>query len=277
MARNTSERTRYPPQVKQQVKLRYRYCRTTADKQALADELGIGSVPKLYNLASRLGATGDDSDDHYELALADESRLRARERPADTSFSSADDRYLRNEFGRRTIEAIAFHLHHTETAILYRARKLGLRKPAKYWNMRKVASWLGFSESELRELRWEGIDIFQLYDRHGTLALEAVSTTSLARWLNDDDCRARVLVHGADEFFLLELDESITALVGSETTFESCKFLSHGHVCQNSYSDSYGLFCTNNERYKAGEDPRCAMRLLEVSDLRPQGEGQVGW
>ena len=54
-------RTRYSSYVKDQVKKRYPLCRTTEDKQTLADELEIGSVPKLYNLASRLGATRDAS------------------------------------------------------------------------------------------------------------------------------------------------------------------------------------------------------------------------
>jgi len=31
---------------------------------------------------------------------------------------------------------------------------------------------------------------------------------------------------------------------------------------------SFGLFCTNNERYKAGEDPRCSVRTLAIEDLR---------
>lgn len=48
------KRTRYSPWVKEQVRQRYRLCRTTEDKLALAKELGIvddngnPSLSKLY-------------------------------------------------------------------------------------------------------------------------------------------------------------------------------------------------------------------------------------
>mgnify|MGYP006055735837 FL=1 len=73
-----------------------------------------------------------------------------------------------------------------------------------------------------------------------------------------------------DEFFIKELQESIKDLTQQKTEFESCKFLSHGHVCQNPYTESsFGFFCTNNEKYKAGEDPVCQVRHLDIEDLDP--------
>ena len=187
------ERARYSNWVKQQVKLRYPGCRTTEDKRQLALELGIldtdgqPSVPKLYNLASRLGATGrDDSQANPAAAAAHDDRLKEREDPENTVFSREAERYLRSEFGRRPIEWIAMHLRHTETAVAYYARQLGLRKPVKYWNARKVAYWLGVSVEELHALRNDGIDIYPQHDVDGHLQLEVVSTTSLARWLKDE-------------------------------------------------------------------------------------------
>jgi len=51
-------RAHYSEEVKSLVRTRYRDCRRVEEKEALARELGIGSVAKLYNLASRLGAAG---------------------------------------------------------------------------------------------------------------------------------------------------------------------------------------------------------------------------
>ena len=134
------QRARYSNYVKDQVRQRYPLCRTTAHKEQLAQELGIGSVAKLYNLASRLGATGKEGAERHSYAVArEEERLLVREDPATTVFSSEADQYLRAEFGRRAAFVIAFHLHHTETAILYRARHLGLRRPVKYWD---IFPWL---------------------------------------------------------------------------------------------------------------------------------------
>lgn len=268
------QRTRYSPAVKEQVRKRYRLCRTTADKQALADELGIGSVSKLYNLASRLGAAGHEEDPHDRSAESfSTERLLKREHPDEATFTRAADRYLKDEFGRRAIEDIAYHLGHSEPAILYRARHLKLRLPVKYWNIQKVAPWFGLEVAELKELAEEGLDIYPLADRHGKVKVEVVSTTSLGRWLKTPGNveRLREREPGPDEFFLLEIEESIADLVAERTEFERCKFLSHGHVCQNPFTEnSFGLFCTNNEKYRAGEDPRCAVRTLAIEDLTPE-------
>ena len=274
------ERARYSNWVKQQVRLRYPLCRTTEDKRQLAAELNIRdadgepSVPKLYNLASRLGATGRDAAEQHVAAVASsEERLLDREDPDTTEFSRESDRYLRSEFGRKPIGWIAVNIHHTETAVAYRARQLGLRKPVKYWNVRKVALWLSLTVEELRALRSEGIDVYPQHDRHGHLQLEVVSTSSLARWLKDDGNLARARAAGADEFFIREVLESMEQAAAGESEFEACKFLSHGHVCQNPYAQetSFGLYCTDSPdgKQKAGRDKNCRWQGLAIEDLRP--------
>lgn len=264
-------RTRYTRWQKQQVKLHYPSCRTTRDKEELAERLGIDSVAKLYNLASRLGATQGHDQQERIAVITDEARLAERESPSDTVFSNKDDRYLKSEFGRRTTDAIAFHLGHTETATFYRARQLGLRKPVRNWNLIKVARWLDLSEHEMNELRGEGVDIYRLHDRKGRLQLAVVSTTSIWRWLENGG-RERVAERNPDEFFLLELEETKDLILKDPKGWESCEYLSQAHTCNNPYADSYGLYCPNNERYRAGEDPKCGARILDLTDLRPDSD-----
>lgn len=270
------ERARYSNWVKQQVKLRYPLCRTTEDKRQLALELGIldadgqPSVPKLYNLASRLGATGRDESKLDAASVAGhDDRLKERENPDEVKLTREAERYMRNEFGRKPIEWIAVHLHHTETAVAYWARQLGLRRPAQHWNARKVAYWLGLDMEDLHALRGEGIDIFPLFDQPGHLRVEVVSTTSLARWLTSDGILDRVRAGGADEFFLREILESVDHARSDD--FERCKFLSHGHVCQNPYASetSFGMYCPKTDKWEAGMDKFCAWRNLHIEDLRP--------
>lgn len=266
------QRTRYSPYIKEQVRKRYHLCRTTEDKQALADELGIGSVSKLYNLASRLDAAGqrDQNIPGEGSEPARESDLR--EDPKTIKWSRKDEKFLRSEFGRLAIENIAYHLGHSETAVLYKARHMGLRLPAKHWRLDKVSRWLGLSEDRVRELAGEGVDIHQLANRAGEVVLEVVSLSSLGRWMKQTGNTKRLREEGdPDPFFILEIRESMKDLADKETRFESCKFLSHGHICQNPFTEnSYGLFCTNNEKYRAGEDPYCAVRTLAIEDIAPK-------
>lgn len=271
-----AQRARYSAYVKDQVRKRYPLCRTTADKVALAEELDIRdekgrpSISKLYNLASRLKAAGQDIEPGSHMEAHDPTRLAEREDPTETKFTRQNDRYLKNEFGRSPIEDIAYHLSHSETAVMYRARHLKLRLPVKYWRIDKVARWFGMEEVAFRRLADEGLDIYPLGDPYGKVQLEVVSTSSLARWMAVPENLTRLREFGADEFFILEIQESIADLLAKETEFEHCKFLSHGHVCQNPHSDfSFGLYCTNNEKYRAGEDPRCMVRILQIEDLVP--------
>lgn len=238
----------------------------------MADELGIGSVSKLYNLASRLDAAGQrDQNIPGEGQVPAESH-ELREDPKTIKWSRKADKFLKSEFGRLGIENISYHLGHSETAILYRARHLGLRLPAKHWRLDKVARWLGLPEDKLKSLASEGIDIHQLANRSNEVVLEVVSLASLGRWIAQPGNTKRLKEEGdPDPFFLLEIKESMKDLSQKKTRFESCKFLSHGHICQNPFTEnSYGLFCTNNEKYRAGEDPYCAVRTLAIEDVAPK-------
>jgi hypothetical protein len=276
-------RTRYTRWQKQQVMLHYPECRTPEDRQVLADRLGIvdddgsPSIQKLYNLASRLGCTQGHDLSEREAIVTSEERLGEREDPETTVFSPSQLAYLKREFGRRTLESISFHLEHTETAVLYQARKLGLRKPAQHWNILKVARWLGFEIDEFRRLRAQGIDIYPLYDKSTPprLELELVSTTSLWRWLRRPQTRRLLAGRNPDRFFLLELEETMRELVAAENEFERCAYLSHGHVCLNPRAGSYGMYCTNTDRQRAGEDPKCTVRTLEITDLSDPSKGEL--
>jgi len=269
------QRARYSNYVKEQVRQRYPLCRTTADKENLARELGIGSVAKLYNLASRLGATGKEGSKNHTYALAEgEERLLVREDPGSTTFTPDADHYLRAEFGRRAASVIAFHLHHTETSVLYRARHLGLRQPVKYWDIVKVAFWLGLELNELQSMDKEGLDIYPFHDpQTGRLVKEVVSTISLARWIAQPKHKKLLAERNADEFFLKEIEESVEEIQAHRVEFERCKFLSHDHICMNTYAVSFGLYCTNTDRQRAGEDPNCSVRTMEIDDLRPDNQG----
>lgn len=263
-------RARYSAHIKEQVRTRYPLCRTTADKEALARELGISSVNKLYNLASRLGVGGSDGE-AASAAARDRSRLLIRENPGEVKWTRTALKYLRQEFGRKTIEEIAFHLSHSETAVLFKARELGLRKPVKLWNLEKAAAWLGFSTNELRAREEEGLDIYPLGNRQNQLELEVVTTTSLARWMRIKKVAKELKARDADLFFIKEIEESVEEIAEGEAKFEKCRYLSHGHVCQNPFTEaSFGLFCTNTDRQEAGMDPRCTVRTLPLEDLRPE-------
>src|SRR4051794_18268856 len=118
-----ANRAQYSEEIKAIVKAKYPLCRTPADRDALAEELGISSRQKLYNLASRLLATrphasgiGEqyNEEDTYD-ATSDTSRLFLRDDPDTTEWTADQDRYLREHFGSIEIESIAFYLNRTET------------------------------------------------------------------------------------------------------------------------------------------------------------------
>lgn len=264
------------------VRRHYPLCRTTRDRENLARELGIDSVAKLYNLASRLGATGKNGAVVKTVAMAqEEERLLQREEPGEIIFTPEADHYLRAEFGRRAASVIAFRLHHTETAVLYRARHLGLRRPVRYWDVVKVAFWLGLELHELQAMAASGLDIHPFHDpSSGRLVKEVVSTISLARWMTQPKIQRLLEERDADRFFLLEILESVKDIQSHHPNpergeFERCKFLSGDHICMNTYAVSYGLYCTNTERQRAGEDPNCSVRTMEIDDLRPDEQGEA--
>lgn len=277
----TGRRTQYTEAQKELVRSKYPHCRSLADKEALAAEANVGSVHKLYNLASRLNVTRTHDEwarrpdekvaERPDPAL-DRARLRMRESFSATVFTPEDDEFLVRNFGRQTIEQIAFHRSHTVTAMIYRARHLDLRRPAKYWDAEQVAAWLCIAEDRWEELAGEGLVRHRLTDRRGRVKLSVVASIALARWLVRGNRWQRLVADdGADEFFCREILESVADLQQRTTDWEACAHLSAGHVCNNTYSATgFGLFCTNNERFTAGADPKCSVRQLRPEDLRPE-------
>ena len=261
-----AERQRYKQWQKDMVSEEYSKCRTKADKLALARRAGIATETRLYNLASRLNATGSNDGGRY---VGNEGSSRLIERLDDVHWSERDDEYLRSEFGRRHVEDIASHLRHSEPATLYRARKIKLRKPVKYWRLEKVSAWLGIEPEQLRSMRELGIEVHPLTAPDGSVAVELIATTSLARWMNAYPDQVADLA--ADEFFIREIEETVQEILNKETHFELCSFLSHGHVCFNPRSlSSYGFYCTNSDRYVAGNDPACSVKIFTIEDLAPE-------
>jgi hypothetical protein len=200
--------------------------------------------------------------------------------PDTFTLTAHQKKTIKQDFGRKTSEFIAVGLGISETAVLYHARHLKrsingelrqLRKLTKNWDARKVAAWLAIPLDELRALSREGIEIVPFHNRKGRLVHEIVTTTSLLRYLTTTGNKEKLLERGADKFFILELEETRQALLDGSDSFELCAFLSAGHVCMNSFAEnSHGLFCSNNERYEAGNDPRCSVRTLSIYDLRPE-------
>jgi hypothetical protein len=216
-------RTRYSDELKQEIRRRYPLCRTTADKEALAQELGVQTLHRLYNLASRLGVTREYGDwyEEEEAPLEpslptvdydpseDQARLRLREDPTTTIFSARDDEYLRRNFGQQRIEEIAYMINHTESATMYRARKLGLRGAARSWEINRVCAWLGITRPQLeRAGRDGGLVILPCCDSTAQVRITLVETESLARTLLHDGLWRRLReTHAADEWFLREIIE----------------------------------------------------------------------
>jgi len=267
-----ASRTQYSEEVKAIVKAKYHLCRTPEDRDALAAECGIGSRQKLYNLASRLNATRPHANNHTEWTAEDEgydatqdtSRLEMRDDPATLTWTTDQDRYLSEHFGRTFIESIGFMLNRTETAVAYRARQLGLRNIPKYYDLKKVAPWLGLSYRNVLLLAKRGLEIHPCTDRHGKLAITLISTTSLARLLlKDRFWKLLVDRYGADKFFIKDVVESVVALQKGEANWEPNCWVSHGHTCLNPFSEvSFGWFYDGYDEKMAGAD-------LDPRDLAP--------
>ena len=268
-----SNRAQYPDEIKAIVKAKYPLCATPEDRDRLADECGIGSRQKLYNLASRLLATRPHAnsanewvgeEDGYD-ATEDISRLYLRDNPGTLEWLDDDDRYLREHFGKTFLESIAFMLNRTETACAYRARQLNLRSIPKYYDQRKVAAWLGLSPSDMKVLHKRGLELYPCTNSHGQVKITLISTTSLARViLRDQLWKHLVDRRDADIFFIRDVVESILSLQKSETSWEQNPWVSHGHTCLNPFSDAcFGWFYDGFDEKMAGAD-------LDPADLTPE-------
>lgn len=277
----------YTEEQKRIVAEQYHMCITRADKVALQKRLGFASIEQLYNLANRLNVTRTHRDAGAEGGRSSPSfaaeRLRIREDPDTVEFSDYADDYLGRHFGpdarnRRHLEEIAFHLDHSESAVMYRARHRGLRRFCKYWQADKVIGWTGLETNRLREI---GVDFFPCIDRDGEVAITLVSTSSLLRLIaasgGDDhpegappaakfdmvDRRAELLEAGIDLFFLRELDELHMAVMAGTVRWERSRWVSHGHICLNPWAGlSFMLF-------DDGRDHKVMARDLHPADLHP--------
>lgn len=270
-----SNRAQYPDEIKAIVKAKYPLCATPADRDRLAEECGIGSRQKLYNLASRLLATrphanaatewiGDE--DGYD-ATEDTSRLYLRDDPETLTWEADDDRYLREHFGKTFIESIGFMLNRTETACAYRARQLGLRNIPKYYDEAKVSAWLGLAPADLRVLERRGLERYPCTDSRGNVKIVLLSTTSLARVLLQDRLWKHLVdKRDADLFFIKDIVESILELQRGDAIWEHNPWVSHGHTCLNPFSEAcFGWFYDGFDEKMAGAD-------LDPADLTPEAD-----
>ena len=290
-------RAQYPEPVKELVRRKYPLCRSRADREALTRECDAlmrelnpeakhppMSLQKLYNLASRLEATRGHSNTHVDWvgegeteaydAKNDTSRLLMREDPDTLEWTESDDRYLREHWGKTWIEQIGYFLQKSEIAIAYRARTLGLRNVPKYWDVEKVAAWLGMEVKEVTMLLpHKGLEIRPCCDANGRLKITLVSTMSLARVLVKD-AFWKVLVdrRNADRFFIKDVIESVAALQDGDATWEPTPWVSHGHTSLNPFSETcFGWFYDGYDTNMAGWD-------LDPRDLAPsRNVGSAHW
>lgn len=269
-------RSRYSAELKLRVRQMYPLCRTTRDKEELAERLEIGSLHKLYNLASRLGVTRA-YDDWYDGSKPDptglcydprddEELLKDREDPATTVFTAADDDYLRRHFGQQHLEQIAFMRDHTETAMAYRARKLGLRRAARYWDAWKVAAWLGLERRELKALCTRlNVPLHECCDRQGQSRIWLLEAEDIYKLLLHNQLWKQLIASkDADRWFIREILEATDAVKKGQLEYETSIWRSHGHTCLNPFSAlCFGFFFTE-------DDPKMIGAHLTPADLSPR-------
>jgi hypothetical protein len=266
-----SGRTHYSFEKKALIHAKYRTCKSSKDRERVVEEHNIGTIQKLYNLASRIDATRphagstDDwaADDGYSPER-DYARLYLRDDYEAIEWTEDDDRVMVDHFGKTRIEELGVFLSRSETAVAYRARVLGLRNIPKYYDIKKVAPWLGIRVSDLLQLKRFGLEVFPCCDARGTVQITLVSTTSLARALLFRGLWKRLVdKFDADEIFIRDIIESIVDLQKGEAVWEPNPWVSHGHTSLNPYSSTcFGLFFDGHDSKMVGDD-------LDPRDLSP--------
>jgi hypothetical protein len=298
-------RAQYPQAVKDLVLLKYPRCRTIEDKLALAHEVanltGIATddpllLQKLYNLACRLGATRKPTvAEMLARRATDPARLELRDDPETLTWSCGDDRYLTQNWRVFSIEDVAFQLNRSETAVAYRARQLGLRSVARFYEAERVVGWLGLhrddTRDELRVLDKLSYSLLHpITGADGTIVAELVSTTALYRLLleADEGVRAgdsnyaklrkllvqRILTErNPDMFFIKDVREGVAAVAAGEAAFEPSPWIGHGHTDMHPLSPSHGL------RLQAPHNPDFFGWDLTPADLHPDERvfDDAGW
>ncbi|WP_217924692.1 hypothetical protein [Miltoncostaea oceani] len=178
--------------------------------------------------------------------------------------------YLRAHLGRQRVEAIAEHLGLDVHLLIHQARILGIRRPVRLWPAELVEAGLRLPRGGWPQVEAEGIDRFRITDRQGALVADLVSSTSLARWLEDRNAEHLEAEGRINPWFRREIMESMADLQRRLTHWEGCRFLSPGHVCESPLSNSHGCFCTDNGQHAAGADPKCLVRHLSVHETIDQ-------
>ena len=284
------KRSRYQPWQREMVKREYPTCQTPEEKLELCRRAGIKDIRRLYNLACQEGITrrSDDLSDSEFRAFTngdknvmslrrsytpeeEDSLLSRRDDPRSLKFSGEDDKFLIANYGRMSVTAIAKQRGFSETAVMYRARHLErpgrtpegeptppapLRQPAVGFSLRRVAAWLGLSESEAKGLKTAGVEVRPLPNRKGEVTGHWVLAQSLAPFLSKHGARL-IKERDADMFFIKEILETEKLIMDGKTEQAGCYFVDHGHRCCNPWAGPrYETFCPN------GMDPKCKVKEL---------------
>lgn len=278
MKKKSKRAPKYPEAIRDRVLAEYPYCTTPDEKQELADSLGMDSLNKLYNLASRLKATrttneddmhmGIEQADDVEAMLLKDQNAKVISKISTTVFTEADDEYLKNHWGNTKLSMISAQRRHSEPALLYRARHLGLRKLQPQWDIKDVSRYISLPEDYL--LHISELQIMSTQSSvENKLAHKFVSTINLYNWIQTVDLM-QDSNGSVDEFFLKELEESHDGIMNLRERWEGCKFITPDHRCSNPASfNSYGLYCAKVEgQHEAGEDPKCQARLIPLNKTK---------
>lgn len=267
----SDRRVRYSQAVKEEIARRYPHCRSTADKlalcrdQGIVDDEGQPDLNRLYNLASRLKATSVASNEDVIVAAReaamDPARRRLREEPRGLVFGPEADRYITRWWGRQEIEIIGMQTGHTEIAVAFRARQLGLRRPVRHWQLGHVIDWLDIDRPTFDQL---GLPVLVCCDRFARPRIELIDAEVLAHFLTKGGrwqrmhAQLKAAGRNMDLFFIHEVvGASLDLRRGAEP---EALWVSHGHICLNPLAPlSFGHFYS-------GEDPRIAA----VCELTPE-------
>jgi hypothetical protein len=232
------------------------------DRRQLMVACGYTKMAHLYSAANKHGATNRRGARGQVLnsEAHDPTRLSMREDPSTTVFTEYDDEYLRSNFGqRRSLEEIALATQHSEIAMAYRARHLGLRHFCKYWPLEKVLGWTGMSREELEKY---GMLTYAVIDEKGKVRITLASSSSLSRMVADPIILPLMKAAGCDLFFLQELAELWDANRRGDIYWEISCWISHGHTCLNPRSGE--AFCQTF----SGRDASDALKIKNI-DARP--------
>lgn len=240
----TKQRPRYTDWQKDMLALYYSLADGPESRDWLSPRVGLSSRSKLHNMASRDQKTRRYQEGAYRPS-EDVTLLDRRMDPATTTFSSDLDEHLRRSFStKQPLAEIAFFNCYTEIAAAYRARQLGLRKPAQYWDLRYVCRWLGVSKEELEALgRPVGLKVIGACNKRHKVGIYLVEARSLASALARDGVAKQLLeVRGADMFFIREVIEAALSVKQGLATWEDCPWVSYAHTSLYPYQEmSLGL------------------------------------